>query len=302
MKKLHIYFIWFCTFFILNISMQITLGQSEDNDEYYFYQKGTVDISGMTYKENYTLCFNKVVYSFSLKGITIPTYMSDSTIGNTISFQNPPVLTADSGVTFSDFYLMTDANGIPHYEFTLLVPDDYNFDQVTFHMVYPNISTNLDMALPFNGIYAYPITKTLSQDIKTYLNPTTRILSKDANTDTIAKHIASGKTNLIDVIDTLAKWVESNINIDNDNGYRWSDSVLNYKTTQCEGSANLLAAFCRSLGIPARVCSGQIIEKEIGITLPTGFTPNPYKQYSGANGTIPSPHACCEVYFPELGG
>ncbi|MBU0536658.1 MAG: transglutaminase-like domain-containing protein, partial [Nanoarchaeota archaeon] len=123
-------------------------------------------------------------------------------------------------------------------------------------------------------------------EIKVFTQPAEII---DLNDDIInlASELASGKDDLIDVVDTIAFWVNTNI--------QYNFSTVNAEATQkaswvienregvCDELTSLFISMLRSLGIPARFVAG------------ISYTDSP--QFPEKWG----PHGWAEVYFPGYG-
>ncbi len=282
------------------------------NNEYLIYEQGTMQFSSINYKEDWTITFADVIYNVSFD-CEIPVYQKDQILENTFLVPNTPTITADNGVTVTAITPYYDGNVLKD-TVSLCVPASYSLSYVVFHVAYKNMSTSVDISNPMSSYDSYPLNaSTIPSTVNQYLAATTKIQSGDSRIQNQAKAIITGYTGsvktLSDAVDALTQWGECNINIDNLDGCRDAVSVLTAgckvngsnvpsKSTQCEGSANLLAAFCRSLGIPARICSGNFIEQAVSVPLPTVFN-YPNFQWGSGNGTVPAPHSCCEIYSPS---
>ncbi|MEM2758393.1 MAG: transglutaminase domain-containing protein [Candidatus Methanomethylicia archaeon] len=84
----------------------------------------------------------------------------------------------------------------------------------------------------------------------------TGLWSKSLMAQDIAKKLIGNKTNALEILLTLIKWIESNIQIPLGGGARmpqYPDETIKSKIGDCDDQSNLLVAMCRSLGIPAYI-------------------------------------------------
>ncbi|MBD3313586.1 hypothetical protein GF345_04040 [Candidatus Woesearchaeota archaeon] len=111
----------------------------------------------------------------------------------------------------------------------------------------------------------------------------------DINQDIInlASEIVSGKDDLVDVVDSIAVWVNTNIQYNlstiNAEASQKSSWVLEHREGVCDELTSLFISMLRSLGIPARFVSG------------ISYTDSPLFPESWG------PHGWAEVYFPGYG-
>lgn len=84
----------------------------------------------------------------------------------------------------------------------------------------------------------------------------TGLWNMSRNAQIIAKNIAQNKTDVMEILVSLIRWIENNIEIPTSGGARipqYPDETINSKTGDCDDQSNLLVAMCRSLGIPAYI-------------------------------------------------
>jgi len=117
-------------------------------------------------------------------------------------------------------------------------------------------------------------------ELQKYLQPELTIESDNPLIISEAKRITSGSKNSWEAAVRLSKWVSENIAGAIPGGIS-AINTLKTQEAECGGHSRLLAAFCRSLGIPARLSVGCM------------YTTN----YSGSFGQ----HAWTEVYMGSAG-
>jgi transglutaminase-like putative cysteine protease len=127
---------------------------------------------------------------------------------------------------------------------------------------------------------AFPPNFKDDKDLQKYLEPEKLIESDDPELIAQAQRITSGAKDSWEAVKRLSRWVAENI----EGAIPGGTSAINtYKTRQgeCGSHSRLLAAFCRSVGIPARLSVGCI------------YTTH----YQGSFGQ----HAWNEVYMGKAG-
>ena len=126
----------------------------------------------------------------------------------------------------------------------------------------------------------FPFDHILYDSLKKYLEPENLIESDNPVLAKEAKKITDGSQNSWEAAKRLSKWVAENIKGAIPGG---TSAINTYKTRlgECGSHSRLLAAFCRSVGIPARLSTGGM------------YTTN----YGGSFGQ----HAWTEVYMGDAG-
>jgi len=126
----------------------------------------------------------------------------------------------------------------------------------------------------------------------------TGLWNKSLIAQNIARRLAENKTNTLEVLVTLIKWIEENIQIPLSSGARmpqYPDETINLKVGDCDDQSNLLVAMCRSLGIPAYIQMGFIYLE--GRTYEDTMFNGRYKLTAKNAGG----HAWARVYIPPWG-
>jgi hypothetical protein len=134
----------------------------------------------------------------------------------------------------------------------------------------------------YNGKNAPPFPANFSDnlELKKYVGPERLIESDDPALVEESRRITAGSKDSWEAVIRLSKWVSENI----EGAIPGGTSAINtYKTRQgeCGSHSRLLAAFCRAVGIPARLSLGCL------------YTPH----YKGSFGQ----HAWTEVYMGDAG-
>ena len=109
----------------------------------------------------------------------------------------------------------------------------------------------------YNGENAphFPPDFSKSPELKKYLKPELMIESDDPLIISEAFRITAGSKNSWEAAGRLCRWVAENINGAIPGGISAINS-LKMQEAECGGHSRLLAAFCRAVGIPARVIAG----------------------------------------------
>lgn len=180
----------------------------------------------------------------------------------------------------------------------LNVNSGYNKNSIKFSIEYPNMATSVDF---LNAVYSpyvlltFPVVRSsLSSTVLKYLNASSLVESTNSNISSMATSITSGCTDLRTAIIKLSQWIESNIKMENTNPSNKSTVVFSTKIADCDGAAHLLAAFCRSLNIPARIVSGYVMNN------PFNYPLNKSGTSTFSWGSSSDWHAVCEIYIPHM--
>jgi len=131
------------------------------------------------------------------------------------------------------------------------------------------------------------------------MGSTLHVESDNSTIQSTALNIVSGKSTLKGVVKALARWIAGYISYDHSNTYKKSTDVLSNRTGDCEGQSYLMAAFCKSLGIPARITYGNSFRYETKLPLWNGMT---YIISQGSTGTVTNGtigHSLYEFFYPQ---
>ncbi|MEL6560384.1 MAG: 7TM domain-containing protein [Bacteroidota bacterium] len=98
------------------------------------------------------------------------------------------------------------------------------------------------------------------EELKSFLRPTEYIQSDDSIIITKAQQLASDKATIKEIVGSFYEYV---FNMPSAQTSALTDAVtaLHLNRASCNGKSRLLVAFCRSVGIPARVAGGLILEE-----------------------------------------
>lgn len=121
---------------------------------------------------------------------------------------------------------------------------------------------------------------------------------KSLKAQEIAKTLASNKTNALEILITLIKWIEFNIRIPFVGGARmpqYPDETIDTGIGDCDDQSNLLVAMCRAIGIPAYMQFSFIYIE--GRTFEDTLFNGKYKLKIRNTGG----HAWARVYIPPWG-
>ncbi|MHC4084696.1 MAG: transglutaminase-like domain-containing protein [Planctomycetota bacterium] len=127
---------------------------------------------------------------------------------------------------------------------------------------------------------SFPPDFTKDKSLKKYLDPERMIESEDPVLVKKAKEITKGSKDSWEAASRLSKWVADNISYAIPGGGT-ARKTYDIKAGECGAHSILLAAFCRAVGIPARVVWGCM------------YTPN----YGGSFGQ----HGWSEIYMGKAG-
>jgi len=160
--------------------------------------------------------------------------------------------------------------------------------------VQANYSGQTDISIPaftVNDLYPLDVSS-LSTSITQYLDATTKIQSTNSTLKAKAESIVNDCSTVQEAVEKIAEWMVGNITYST-NTNQDAVSVYNNKTGNCEGYTNLILAFLRSIGIPARFCSGYLLNKSFSVPIWQGGTVT-----VGGNG--PGTHATYQIYYPSI--
>lgn len=130
-----------------------------------------------------------------------------------------------------------------------------------------------------------------------YLQPSTAIESDDPVLIAKAKELTEGSNNSWEAATKLSKWVAENISYAIPGGGT-AKKTYEIRAGECGSHSFLLAAFCRAVGIPARVVWGAMYAPNYG----GGFGQHGWNEiYMGENGWIPVDATAFETDFVDAG-
>lgn len=175
---------------------------------------------------------------------------------------------------------------VPGQKFTGTVED--NYINGIFEIAYTR----------YDGINAPPFTPDYNdKSLNKYLQPGISIESDDAVLIKKAKEITEGSDDSWEAAKRLSKWVAENINYAIPGGGT-AKKTYEIRAGECGSHSFLLAAFCRAVGIPARVVWGAMYAPNFG----GGFGQHGWDEiYMGDNGWIPVDATAFETDFVDAG-
>lgn len=183
--------------------------------------------------------------------------------------------------------LSPDHLNIPGQKFTGTVKENY-IDGI-FEIEYKKYSG--DNAPPFPAEYKN------NEQFKKYLEPGRMIESDDTVLIAKAKEITLGSENSWEAATRLSKWVAENISYAIPGGGN-ARNTYDIRAGECGSHSMLLTAFCRAVGIPARVVWGAMYVPNRG----GGFGQHAWNEiYMGEAGWIPVDATAFEIDFVDAG-
>lgn len=151
----------------------------------------------------------------------------------------------------------------------------------------------------YKGNYAPPFPPDFgkSNELKKYLESEIMIESHDPLIISEALRITSGSKDSWEAVLKLSKWVSENIAGVLPGGIS-AINTLKTKEAECGGHSRLLAAFCRAVGIPARMVVGCMFTNYHS----GGFGQHAWTEvYMGQNGWIPVDATISEISYIDAG-
>ncbi len=151
----------------------------------------------------------------------------------------------------------------------------------------------------YQGVNAPPFPGDFSNidSLRKYLEPTPMIESDDSSLIREARKITAGSRDAWEAATRLSRWVHQEIHPDIPGG---GTALRTYQMRlgECGSHSNLLSAFCRAVGIPARgVFGGMYIPDEGG-----AFAQHAWNEiYMGEAGWIPVDCAAPEISYADCG-
>ncbi|MEI7677032.1 MAG: transglutaminase-like domain-containing protein [Bacteroidales bacterium] len=269
-------------------------GNAGDNSIYFWY-----DIT-LTFDIPITGQLTSVRNTGANQGLYSENIKSDAIINNSLSNVSRVITPQSNFVTYS--VNETPVDDFFQSNIFFDVAPNYNNSSVNFKIYYDNMNTtvNLDNAVysPYIA-YTFPITSTLPSSVLKYLNASPYVESTNSSIISTAQSITSGCTDLRTAIIKLSQWIEAYIKMI-DNTPNKSSEVYSNRYGDCDGAAHLLAAFCRSLNIPARIVSGYFIEHPV--PYPINQSGSSVATLGSGSGTALVGHSACEIYVPYMNG
>ena len=249
----------------------------------------------LTYDRSITLPYSMPVATGANKGVYSNHIKPDAILNNTLSNVYRVISSPNNKVTYTVYETAID----DYYQNNVFVniASGYNQSTVSIPIAYNNMSTSVNLVNAVSNGGSFPVNKpSLPSTVLKYLNASAQVESTDANIKSRAQSITAGCTDYRTAVIKLCQWIEGNITMDNAASQTKSTQVLTNKKAKCDGAAHLLAAFCRSLDIPARIVSGLIIQH--GVSFPTNI--GTLTMGGNGNGTTVAGHAACEIYVPHM--
>lgn len=249
----------------------------------------TGNISGSSITGNEILQFeiingNATKFWFEVyEAQTASNYHNAQSISNYSANSNIPdvTITRIGPDSYGNYYNKIEKTG----SITGLVQREFTYSSTT--------NVNISNALTYSD--AFPVnTEELPAETLDYIVATTNCQSSDAAIISKAEDITLGCSTIQKAVEELAKWIISNITYLSDSGINQDAvSVYNRNSGNCKGQTCLMIAFLRSLDIPARFVSGNLLYKTYTVPGPNG------PLTTGAS--VPGRHAVYEVYYPSQG-
>lgn len=151
----------------------------------------------------------------------------------------------------------------------------------------------------YDGTKAPPFPPDFStvDSLKAFLESTEMIESDDSILILKARELTEGSTDSWDALKKLSRWVNTEIGYDLPGGI---SALKTYETRlgECGSHSNLLAAFCRAVGIPARVVFGCMYVPDHG----GAFGQHAWNEvYMGESGWIPIESTAEEIDYADCG-
>lgn len=144
---------------------------------------------------------------------------------------------------------------------------------------------------------AFPYDYSNDENLKKYLEPDDFIESNDPVLISKAKEITSGAKNSWEAARLLSNWVASNISYAIPGGIT-ARKTFDTRNGECGAHSRLLAAFCRGVGIPAKVVIGCMYSNTYGGT----FGQHAWNEvYMGHVGWIPVDATAFEIDYIDSG-
>lgn len=279
------------------ILLCFTASLSAQSNKILYQYKGTSGIGSVNISDKVVLTFDRAItgrYYWTGTGFTNTSIKSDAILNNSLSNVNR-VVNNKPNITFSVSEIAVDDYYLNNVLFD--VTAGYNQNNISFSIDYNGMSTSVNLNDGLSSVTgSFPINKsTLPFTVYKYLNASPLVQSTNTDIANSAKSITAWSTDLRTVILKLCTWIEANILMEESNPSNVSLNVYNNKVADCDGAAHLLAAFCRSLDIPARIVSGYYIQNMY--TIPISKTST--KTWGSGNGTSVGGHAACEIYIPS---
>ena len=270
---------------------------SQSNKLLYHY-KGSAGISTVNISENFDWCFDRAIIGHSIwvgTGFFNTNIKSNAILNNSLSNVSRSIANRPN-ITFT----VSDIAKDDYFRNNVIFETSSGFNQAFMgYQIDYTMSTSVDLNSGISSINgSFPIVNpNFPASVQKYLSASTLVESKNAVIISTASSITSGCTDLRTAILKLSKWIEANIEMLDTNPSNQSTVVKSNTEGDCDGVAHLLAAFCRSLNIPARIVSGYWIENSFSVPINETST----QTFASGNGTTWGRHTVCEIYIPSSG-
>jgi transglutaminase-like putative cysteine protease len=224
----------------------------------------------------------------------VPSYYNRSILHNVLQYWSSEISTSSVKIIISNEHIENDIYGNVISVFNISFEPGYTQNSFSIFLNY-SLSTEIDLNT-FNPNDGYPLTNVPGNISAIYLAETDNIDWRNTSIRNKAIEIIDGSTTELEVVQKIAEWTKSNIPYIADISAKASDVLRN--GGDCDGQANLVIAFLRSLTIPARIASGFSFNIERSYPL---WAPNPPRKYDQGKTGIGNAagHACYEVYYPS---
>jgi transglutaminase-like putative cysteine protease/tetratricopeptide (TPR) repeat protein len=229
-------------------------------------------------------------------------YLADRSVIDKIKVSNMDAnFFTKANVSISDFQTITsmkikariEPTGVQITPQTLNVPGQKFEGRVTGNIIEGVFEINHNK---YDGKNAPPFPSVLN-NLKNYLKPDPFIESNDPILVAKAKEITSGSKDSWDAAKKLSKWVAENIGYAIPGGGT-ARRTYDIRAGECGAHSMLLAAFCRAVGIPARIVFGAMYVPNFG----GGFGQHAWNEiYMGDAGWIPVDATAHEIDYIDSG-
>jgi transglutaminase-like putative cysteine protease len=232
-------------------------------------------------------------------------YLADRSVVDKIKVANmDAAFFTKSNVSISDFQAITymKLNVIIEPTGVVLKNEDLNGrGQKFFGTVKDNVVEGIVEIenIKYDGNNAPPFPPQFSENksLKKYLSPDQFIQSGDPDIVKKAKEITDGSKDSWDAANRLSKWVAENIGYAIPGGGN-AKRTYEIRAGECGAHSMLLAAFCRAVGIPARIVFGAMYAPNFG----GGFGQHGWNEiYMGDAGWIPVDATAHEIDYIDAG-
>jgi len=201
-------------------------------------------------------------YVFENRGSTPYTLdQDDSSVPLFVNNKHQTVTITASDSALGDIYVDDDGNSLRKCGIPLTIDPD---QRISYSVTY-EISSSDDPGIPINVNDAGGVSDIPSALVAEYVYPTETFMSNNTDVMERARLLTENRTTVLSQVMAMLLWLKTNITYESIDMPRYPNETLKGLKGDCDDQAILLISMCRSLGIPAYLQLGIVLNEGIDV-------------------------------------